>query len=147
SSIMSPKVYPCPAGRTIYSMPTEELPFRWRSIALPVILPTLLFAIGEGAIIPIIPLVADDLGATLAIAGLVAAVLTVGELVGNIPSGWLVGRIGERPAMIGAALLAMVGLVVCVLAPNPWALGFGVLLVGLATAVFALARHAFMTSF
>lgn len=128
-------------------MPTEELPFRWRSIALPVILPTLLFAIGEGAIIPIIPLVADDLGATLALAGLVAAVLTVGELVGNIPSGWLVGRIGERPAMIGASLLAVVGLVVCVLSPNPWALGFGVLLIGLATAVFALARHAFMTSF
>ena len=128
-------------------MPTEELPFRWRSIALTVILPTLLFAIGEGAIIPIIPLVADDLGATLALAGLVAAVLTVGELVGNIPSGWLVGRIGERPAMIGASLLAVVGLVVCVLSPNPWALGFGVLLIGLATAVFALARHAFMTSF
>lgn len=128
-------------------MPTEESPFRWRSIALPALLPTLLFSIGEGAIIPIIPLVADDLGATLAIAGLVAAVLTVGELAGNIPSGWLVARIGERPAMIGASLLAVIGLVICILSPNPWALGFGVLLVGLATAVFALARHAFLTSF
>ena len=135
------------SGVASSEMTTDELPFRWRSIALPALLPTLLFSIGEGAIIPIIPIAADNLGASLAIAGLVAAVLTVGELAGNIPSGWLVSRIGERPAMIGASLLSIIGLVICILSPNPWALGFGVLLIGLATAVFALARHAFLTSF
>ena len=128
-------------------MSTAEQPFRWGSIALPALLPTLLFSIGEGAIIPIIPIAADNLGATLAIAGLVAAVLTLGELFGNIPSGWLIARVGERPAMIGAAGLSVVGLVICVIAPNPVALSFGILFVGLSTAVFALARHAFMTSF
>jgi len=128
-------------------MSTTEQPFRWGSIALPALLPTLLFSIGEGAIIPMIPLVAINLGATIALAGLVAALLMIGELVGDIPSGWLVSRVGERPAMIGAALLSIIGLVICVLAPNPFALGFGILLVGLSTAVFALARHAFMTSF
>jgi MFS family permease len=131
----------------VKEMSTAEQPFRWRSIALPALLPTLLFSIGEGAIIPMIPVVAGNLGATLAIAGLVAALLMLGELVGDIPSGWLVARVGERPAMIGAALLSIIGLVICVLAPNPVALGFGIFLVGLATAVFSLARHAFMTSF
>ncbi len=126
---------------------TPEPPFRWRSIALPALLPTLLFSIGEGAIIPIIPLFAENLGATLAVAGLVAGILMIGELVGDIPSGWLVGRIGERPAMIGASLLSVVGLIICLLATNPVALSVGIFLVGLATAVFALARHAFMTSF
>lgn len=128
-------------------MTSDQQPFRWRSIALPAFLPTLLFSIGEGAIIPIIPLVADGLGATIAVAGLVAAALTVGELFGNIPSGWLVSRIGERPAMIGASLLSIVGLSLCVLSPSPLWLAIGVFLVGLATATFALARHAFMTSF
>src|SRR3954464_10058490 len=128
-------------------MTTSEAPFRWRSIALPALLPTLLFSIGEGAIIPIIPIAADGLGATLALAGLVAALLTIGELLGNIPSGWLIARIGERPAMIGAAALSVVGMVICVIAPNPIALGFGIFFVGLSAAVFALARHAFMTSF
>lgn len=128
-------------------MSTAEQPFRWGSIALPALLPTLLFSIGEGAIIPIIPIAANNLGATLAIAGLVAGILTIGELFGNIPSGWLIARVGERPAMIGASALSIVGLVVSVIAPNPVALAFGVLLVGLATAIFALARHAFMTSF
>jgi MFS family permease len=129
------------------TMSTDELPFRWRSIALPALLPTLLFSIGEGAILPIIPIVADNLGASLAIAGLVAAVITIGELFGNIPSGWLIARVGERTAMIGATAISVVGLVICIIAPNPLALGFGVFLVGLATAVFSLARHAFLTSF
>ncbi len=126
---------------------TESIPFRWRSIALPAFLPTLLFSIGEGAIIPIIPIVADDMGATIAIAGLVASMIMVGSLIGDIPSGWLVSRIGERTSMIGASLVAILGLVVCTYAPNTWVLGIGVLVIGIAAAVFALARHAFMTSF
>jgi MFS family permease len=121
--------------------------FRFRSIALPALLPTLLFSIGEGAILPIVPLVATDLGATLAIAGLVAAMVMLGELVGDIPSGWVVSRIGERRAMIGAALISVLGLIAALLAPSPLLLGVAMLLVGLSTAVFALARHAFMTSF
>ncbi|MCU1534422.1 MAG: major facilitator transporter [Glaciihabitans sp.] len=128
-------------------MSTDERPFRWRSIALPAFLPTLLFSTGEGAIIPIIPHAATHLGSNLAIAGLIAGMIMIGELVGDIPSGWLVARIGERTAMIGAALVAVLGLLVAVFAPSPLLLGIGIFLVGLATAVFALARHAFMTSY
>jgi MFS family permease len=58
-----------------------------------------------------------------------------------------VSQIGERASMIGAASVAIVGVVVCLLAPNYWVLMGGIFLVGLATAVFALARHAFMTSY
>lgn len=126
---------------------TETPPFRFRSIALPAILPTLAFSVGEGAIIPIIPIVAHNLGATLAIAGLIAAMLTIGHLFGDIPSGWVISRIGERAAMISAALLSIVGLSIAMLSANPWVLGFAVFLIGLATAVFALARQAFMTTF
>lgn len=121
--------------------------FSLRSVALAAFLPTLLFAIGEGAIIPIIPVVANNLGASLAVAGLIAAMVMLGRLVGDIPSGWVVSRIGERNAMIYAALLCVVGLIAAMASPNPVVLGFGILLIGLATAVFGLARHAFMTSF
>jgi MFS family permease len=118
-----------------------------RSVALAAFLPAALFAIGEGAIIPIIPVVASDLGASLPFAAFVAALILVGELIGDVPSGWLVSRIGERTAMISAALVSTVGLLTCLAAPNEVVLAVGVLLIGLSTAVFALARHAFMTSF
>ncbi|TFC52653.1 MFS transporter [Cryobacterium sp. TMT1-21] len=128
-------------------MSIAERPFSLRSVALAAFLPTLLFSIGEGAIIPLIPIVANDLGASLAVAGFIAAMIMVGELVGDIPSGWVVSRIGERNAMIWAAMLAVIAVLICIAAPNPWVLGIGIFLIGLATAVFALARHAFMTSY
>ncbi|PWC03862.1 MFS transporter [Agromyces badenianii] len=127
---------------------TDSAPrFSWRSIVLPVYLPTLVFSLGEGAMIPIVPLVATERGASLALAGLIAAMLMVGELAGDLPAGWLVARIGERNAMIGAALLAVIGVLVAIVSPTLPALGTGVFLLGLATAVFGLARHAFLTSY
>jgi len=126
---------------------STERPFSLRGVALAAFLPTLLFSIGEGAMIPLIPLVADSLGASLAFAGFIAAMVMVGELVGDIPSGAVVSRFGERNSMIAASLLAILAVLVCIVAPNPVVLLVGIFLIGLATAVFALARHAFMTSY
>ncbi|TFB71132.1 MFS transporter [Cryobacterium glaciale] len=128
-------------------MSNTQRPLNLRSIALTAFLPTLLFSVGEGAIIPLIPLVANDLGATLAIAGVIAAMIMFGELVGDIPSGWIVARIGERTSMIYASLVTIGAVIICIVAPNPLVLGLGIFLIGIATAVFALARHAFMTSY
>ncbi|MDJ0349054.1 MFS transporter [Cryobacterium sp. PH29-G1] len=128
-------------------MSLPRAPLNLRSIALTAFLPTLLFSIGEGAIIPLIPLVANDLGATLAIAGVIAAMIMLGELIGDIPSGWVVARIGERNSMIWASVVTIGAIVICLVAPNPLVLGVGIFLIGIATAVFALARHAFMTSY
>ncbi|MET3453332.1 MFS transporter [Curtobacterium sp. 1544] len=126
---------------------TSETPaFDFRAVLLSGFLPAALFAIGEGAIIPIIPIAASSLGASLAFAGFVAALILVGELIGDVPSGVVVARIGERNAMIGAAAVSVVGLLVCTVAPNAWVLALGVFLVGVSTAVFALARHAYMTT-
>ncbi len=121
--------------------------FSIRAVAVAVFLPTLLFSIGEGALIPLIPIAATNLGASLAIAGVIAGMLMIGELAGDIPSGWLVSRVGERPAMIGAALLSIVAVLGAVLSPNAWFLGASIFVLGIASAVFALARHAFMTSY
>lgn len=126
---------------------SADPPFRWRSVLVAALLPTLLFSTGEGAIIPVIPVIAGNVGATLAIAGFVAGMLVLGELLGDIPSGVVIARIGERTAMIAASGLSVLGLLTALLAPNPWVLGLGILVVGIATAVFALARHAFMTTF
>ncbi len=40
--------------------------------------------------IPLIPVIANRLGADVAVAALVAAALVVGQLCGNIPAGWAV---------------------------------------------------------
>lgn len=119
--------------------------FRWRSIAVPVLLPTTLFGLGQGAILPVIPTLAGDLGATLAVAGFVAAMITLGELVGMLPGGWLVSKMSERTVMIGAAALSAIGSGVAILATGALQLAVGLGIIGVSGAVFALSRHSFMT--
>lgn len=128
-------------------MSTADRPFRWRSVAVVVFLPTIVFSMGQYAIIPVIPALAQDLGTDLGGAALIASMLVVGQLLGDIPSGVVVARIGERRAMIAAIGLALLAVVAMLVAPHPAVLGLGVLLLGIAGASFGLARHAFMTSF
>ncbi|TXK10843.1 MFS transporter [Microbacterium wangchenii] len=108
--------------------------------------PTLLFALGEGAVLPLIPVIANNLGADVAVAALVASALVVGQLCGNIPAGWVVARYGERPAMVGAGFLALGAIVALALAPNLALFAASVFLIGFCAAAFGLARHSFMTT-
>ncbi|GAA4490640.1 MFS transporter [Microbacterium panaciterrae] len=111
-----------------------------------VYLPTLLFSLGEGAVVPLIPVIAASRGATLASAGLIASALVVGQLCGNIPAGWLVARAGERITMVIAGSVSLIGVVGSALAPSLALFSVAVFVVGMSAAAFGLARHAFMTT-
>ncbi len=108
--------------------------------------PTVLFALGEGAVIPLIPVIAAQLGADVATAALVASALVVGQLCGNIPAGWAVARIGERLTMAIAGLLSLGGVIGMALAPSLGLFAIAVFLIGFCAAAFGLARHSFMTT-
>ena len=108
--------------------------------------PTVLFALGEGAVIPLLPIFAANLGADVPTAALVASALVVGQLCGNIPAGWAVARIGERVTMAIGGAVALLGVVGLALAPNLLVLTASVFVIGLSAAAFGLARHSFMTT-
>src|SRR5690606_25426266 len=84
-------------------------------------------------------------GASIAQAGLIVALTGVGALVNNIPASLLTARFGERRAMIGAAILAIIALMLCVSAATPIVLGVGIFMVGMAQSVFSLARQTYLT--
>lgn len=111
-----------------------------------VYLPTVLFAIGEGAVIPLIPVLATQLGADVPTAALVASALVVGQLCGNIPAGWAVAKAGERVTMAIAGVISAVAGVGMLLASSLALFTAAVFLLGFCAAAFGLARHAFMTT-
>ncbi|MFF3029102.1 MFS transporter [Microbacterium sp. NPDC057944] len=111
-----------------------------------VYLPTLLFSLGEGAVIPLIPVVAASMGADIALAALISSALVVGQLCGNLPAGWAVARIGERMTMVTGGVVAIAAGVLMLFAPTPAVLAASVFLLGFCAAAFGLARHAFMTT-
>ncbi|MDR6201268.1 MFS family permease [Microbacterium sp. SORGH_AS428] len=108
--------------------------------------PTILFALGEGAMIPLIPILAAERGADVAEAAFIASFLVVGQLCGNIPAGWSVARLGERLTMAIGGILAIAGSVAMLLSPNTAVLAVSVFVIGFCAAAFGLARHSFMTT-
>ncbi|GAA2824913.1 putative MFS family arabinose efflux permease [Leucobacter komagatae] len=108
--------------------------------------PTLLFALGQGALIPLIPTMATRAGADLATSGLVASALVVGQLCGNIPAGWLVAKVGERMAMVISGFLALAGALMLPFASNIGVLALAIFINGFCAAAFGLARHSFMAT-
>lgn len=111
-----------------------------------VYLPTVMFSLGEGAVIPLIPVVASRMGADIALAALISSALVVGQLCGNLPAGWAVSRIGERFTMVIAGIVAIAAGVAMVFAASPGVLAASVFVLGFCAAAFGLARHAFMTT-
>jgi len=122
----------------------ENQSFKLRSLVLSVYVPTALYAIGEGAIVPILPAAAERLGASLPVAGLIAGLLMAGVLLADLPAGVFVARIGERKAMIYSAVFSALGIGSSVVAPSLLLLGLGVFLVGFGHAVFGLARQVYI---
>jgi MFS family permease len=124
--------------------------FRLRSVAVAAYAPATLFGLAEGSMMPVITLSAFDRGASTSIAALIGALIGIGSIVTNIPSGILATRIGERKSMLVASAATAVGLACCLVnlgrgAGSLLAFGFGVLLIGAASSVYTLARQSYLT--
>ncbi|WP_222720717.1 MFS transporter [Actinomadura sp. HBU206391] len=115
------------------------------SVAPAVFLPALIFEIGIGAVTPMIALGGRELGASVGAAGLVLALLGVGQILGDVPAGALAARLGDRKAMLIAAAVAAVTLLGCAMARTLWQLALAVAATGATNAVFTLSRQSYLT--
>ncbi|PFG73960.1 MFS transporter [Tepidiforma thermophila] len=119
--------------------------FRIRSLTVPVYLPTFLFAVGQGAVIPVMPLYAIEIGASPAFAGFLVALRGIGTMAFDIPAGIMVSRLGERWAMLAATAVLFFIAVGFALAPATLLLAPLAFLMGCTWAVWMLARLSYAT--
>jgi MFS family permease len=63
-----------------------------KQIGPSVMLPMLVYEIGNGALMPIVALTALDAGASTSVAGLMLSALGVGTILGDVPAAWLANR-------------------------------------------------------
>ncbi len=116
-----------------------------RSLGPSVYAPAALFAVGQGAVTPIMAVAAIRLGASPATAGLIVAMRSIGLLVFDIPAGLLVARLGERRAMVGGTSLLLAAVGILLVSPTPLSFGFGAFLLGGGWAVWLLARQSYVS--
>ena len=115
------------------------------SLLLPVYVPTLLLSVGQGILVPTLPLYAQDFGVNYALVSLAVAAAALGTLVGEVPSGMMLERFGRKPVMIVgtvALALATLGLVFLPYYPALVILRF---LAGVGTAMWNISRLAYLT--
>lgn len=122
----------------------DDEDFRWKKIIIPAFGPSMLFGISKGAVLPVIALTAIDLNASHAVSGLIVALIGLGSLISNIPAALITARFGERRSLIGASIFSVLAVLLCVLARQPAVLALGVIMLGMATSVFYLARQSYM---
>ena len=119
--------------------------FSLRKIAVPAFGPSFLFGLGEGAILPVIALGVRDRGGSVALAALVVTLIGIGSLVSNLPASLITTRYGERWAIVGAGVWCALAMAICMLVPSLAAFTAGVFMIGMAAAVFSLARQSYLT--
>ena len=112
-----------------------------RTLALPVLLPTSLAYLGQGAVLPVLVLSARHLGASTRGAALLVAVLALGQLLGSAPAGVIAVRVGDRRVLLGAAAVLALCWSVAAQASSYALLVVAVGLAGFATASFDVARQ------
>ncbi|MDM0045891.1 MFS transporter [Variovorax dokdonensis] len=127
------------------SAPAASPEFSLRKIAVPAFGPSLLFGLGEGAILPIIPLTARDLGASVSMAALIVGLISLGSLLNNIPASLITMRWGERWAIVAAGVWSAIGMALAVMTSHLGLFAAGCVMVGMSQAVYNLARQSYMT--
>jgi len=119
-------------------------------VAIAAYAPATLFGLAQGSMLPVIVLSAIHRGASTSVAALISALIGIGSIMTNIPSGILATRFGERRAMLIASAIMVVALAFCLIdigrgASSLAVYGFGTLLIGAASSVYQLARQSYLT--
>ncbi|WP_330253843.1 MFS transporter [Nocardia sp. NBC_00565] len=119
---------------------------RLRALVWTVFVPVVLYGIGSGAAAPMFALRALDLGASAGVAGIVVALSGLGMVLADLPAGRIIARIGERGAIAVGSGVGLVGVLCAIFAPNAGVLAVGLLLNGIASAVWGLARQSYIVA-
>ena len=94
------------ASETTQRQVHAELKPLWMQVYLP----NLIICTGQGAMLPFLAFAAKGAGASSAMAGVIVAVNGLGTMLFDIPSGWIVARLGEALSGWVATSLLVLGI-------------------------------------
>ena len=114
-------------------------------LLLPIYLPSLILGISHQAFLILLPLYVLDLGGSAGLAAVIVAFRGVGMLLGDVPSGFLVSRFGDKRVMVGGMVLLGATSVTVALAGAIWTLVPIGAFTGLGYSAWVMARFSYMT--
>ena len=117
---------------------------RRNHLILPVYIPTLILAFSQGMLIPTLPLFAKQFAASYGWIGLVLASEGIGRILGDIPAGLLLMRMGRNRSMTVGILLVVASMAALYISSTAVQVILVRLLAGVGNAIWNVSRHAYL---
>ena len=119
---------------------------REHPLILPFYLPSILLAVCNGMLVPVLPLYAKELDLSYGLIGLVLAAEGLGMLAGDLPAGMLLRRLGQKRTMLlGVGGTALATLALFWAGSTPEVVVYR-LITGFCGALYQIARHAYIAN-
>lgn len=126
-------------------MPKSTVTRQVFQLLLPLYIPAFLFAFSHSLLIPILPLFAQGFDVPYAVVGLVLSADAVGAMLGDIPAGMLMRRMGQKTSMITGLVVTGISTALLFVAPSVPAVILLRIFSGMGGALFNVSRHFFLT--
>lgn len=115
------------------------------NLFLPLYLPAMLYTFSTNLLVPVLPIYTQNFGVSYGIVGLVLAADSIGMLIGDLPAGMLMRRLGQKQSMMIGLFLSGVSTTAIYWAPSITILFILRVLAGMGVSLFAVSRHYFLT--
>ena len=117
----------------------------WRGLILAFYLPALMVTVGQGLLVPILPLFAADFDIGYLLIGLILAGEGLGTLVADVPTGMLQRRLGNKQVMMMGLLVKALSIVLLFFAQTVWMVLLLRLVAGFGRSMYTVSAHVYVT--
>ncbi len=111
------------------------------ALILPLYLPSTIFSIARSLLIPVLPLFASSFDVPYTLIGLLLSADKIGMLVGDLPAGMMIRRLGIKRAMITGIIIAGLSTVALFWSFSVLDAFFYLFLSGFGTSLYTVTRH------
>ncbi len=117
-----------------------------RALILSFYLPALMVTLGQGLLVPILPLYAADFDISYVLIGLVLAGEGIGTLIADVPTGMLQRRFGNKQVMMMGLLVKALSLGLLFFAGSIWVVLALRLIAGFGRSMYTVSAHVYVTN-
>ena len=117
-----------------------------RALILSFYLPALMVTLGQGLLVPILPLYAADFEIGYALIGLALAGEGIGTLIADVPTGMIQRRFGNRQVMAMGVLVKALSLCLLFFASSIWVVLLLRIIAGFGRSMYTVSAHVYVTN-
>ena len=117
-----------------------------RRLILSFYLPALMVTIGQGLLVPILPLYAADFEIGYVLIGLVLAGEGLGTLIADVPTGLLQRRFGNKQVMMMGLVIKALSISLLFFATSIWVVLLLRLIAGFGRSMYSISAHVYVTN-